>query len=317
MSCCGFFGTFCVFTVLVQLFCGVFRFLYQQIIGPALYGSSIDFKKYGKWALVTGATDGIGKEYARSLAKRGLNIILVSRTLSKLETVAKEIEEQFNVETMVIDVNFTSGLEIYDKIKEKIQGKEIGILINNVGMGTACPDYFLALPDRNRVIPDMVNCNALSIPMMCNIILPQMYERKNGLIINISSLSAIVPAGCLTTYAATKSFAHKFSEDLAMEYKKHGILVQSVVPGPVATNMTRLKKGTWMAPKANVFVESALKTVGIAPYTTGYYPHAILQIAAQWSKFLVPNYMTNMTLKTMENVRNRAIKKGIYTPVSQ
>lgn len=61
---------------------------------------------------------------------------MVSRTLSKLETVAKEIEEQFNVETMVIDVNFTSGLEIYDKIKDKIQGKEIGILINNVGMGT-------------------------------------------------------------------------------------------------------------------------------------------------------------------------------------
>lgn len=50
MTCCGFFGYFCVFTVLVQLYCGVFRFLYQQIIGPALYGSSIDFKKYGKWA---------------------------------------------------------------------------------------------------------------------------------------------------------------------------------------------------------------------------------------------------------------------------
>ena len=61
---------------------------------------------------------------------------MVSRTLSKLETVAKEIEEQYNVQTMVIDVNFTSGLEIYDKIKDKIQGKEIGILINNVGMGT-------------------------------------------------------------------------------------------------------------------------------------------------------------------------------------
>lgn len=119
MSCCGFLGTFCVFTVLIQLVCGVFRFLYQQIIGPMLYGDSLDFKKYGSWALVTGATDGIGKEYARSLAKRGINIILVSRTLSKLETVAKEIQEAFNVETIVIDVNYTSGQEIYDKIKQK------------------------------------------------------------------------------------------------------------------------------------------------------------------------------------------------------
>lgn len=175
----------------------------------------------------------------------------------------------------------------------------------------------MAIPDREGITSDMIKCNALSIPMMCSIILPQMYERKRGLIINISSLSAIVPAGCITPYAATKAFAHKFSEDLAMEYKKDGIIIQSVVPGPVATNMTRLKKGSWMAPMANVFVESALKTVGIAPYTTGYYPHAILQIAAQWSKFLVPNVMTNMTVKTMLNVRNKAIKKGVYSSANQ
>jgi 17beta-estradiol 17-dehydrogenase / very-long-chain 3-oxoacyl-CoA reductase len=63
-----------------------------------------------------------------------MNIILVSRTLSKLQTVAKEIEETFNVETAVIDVDFTTGYSIYDKIKDKIKGKEIGVLVNNVGM---------------------------------------------------------------------------------------------------------------------------------------------------------------------------------------
>lgn len=63
-----------------------------------------------------------------------MKIILVSRTLTKLQTVAKEIEETFNVDTAVIDVDFTSGYEIYDKIRERIQGKEIGILVNNVGM---------------------------------------------------------------------------------------------------------------------------------------------------------------------------------------
>lgn len=217
------------------------------------------------------------------------------------------------METLVIDVNYTSGLEIYEKVKEKIQGKEIGVLVNNVGMGYIAPDYFLQVPEREKLIPDLIKCNALSIPMMVSIVLPQMYERKRGLIINISSLSAIVPAGCMTVYSATKAFAHKFSEDLAMEYGKHGIIVQSVLPGPVATNMTRLKKGTWMAPKPDVFVNSALKTVEIAPYTTGYYPHAILQVVCQLLQFLVPNFMTRTTLKTMENVRNRNIKKGIYS----
>lgn len=241
----------------------------------------------------------------------------MSRTLSKLEAVAKEIEESFNVETMVIDVNYTSGLEIYDKIKERIQGKEIGILINNVGIAYPSPDYFLSIPDREKLISDMVKCNILSIPMMCSIILPQMYERKRGLIINISSLSAIVPAGCLCIYSGSKSFAHKFTEDLAMEYGKYGIVCQSVLPGPVATNMTKLKKGTWMAPKPNVYVESALRTVEIAPYTTGYYPHAILQVAARTMQYLTPSYMTKATLKTMENVRDRSIKKGLYTPATQ
>lgn len=317
MSCCGFFGTFCVFTVLVQLVFGVARFLYQQIFGPIFFGGSIDFKKYGSWALVTGATDGIGKEYARSFAKRGINIILVSRTLTKLETVAKEIEESFNVETLVIDVNYTSGVEIYEKIKQKIQGKEIGILVNNVGMAYTAPDYFLSLPNREKFIQDLINCNALSIPMMCSIVLPQMYERKRGLIINISSLSAIIPAPMLTVYAATKAFAHKFSEDLGLEYGKHGIVLQSVLPGPVATNMTRIKRGTWMVPNAEVFVESALKRVEITSYTTGYYPHTILQVITNTLDYLVPSFLLKQTIRVMENARNRSIKKGFYTPASQ
>lgn len=218
--------------------------------------------------------------------------------------------------TLVIDVNFTSGIQIYDKIKEKIQGKEIGILINNVGMGYTAPDYFLAVPEREKLIQDMIQCNALSIPMMFSIVLPQMVERKRGLIINISSLSAIVPAGCLSIYSATKAFAHKFSEDMAMEYGKEGIVIQSILPGPVATNMTKMKRGTMMAPNASKYVESALSTVETAPYSTGYLPHALLQIVAQLSNFLAPTFMTKATLKTMENVRNRGIKKGFYNPTN-
>lgn len=312
MSCCGFLGSFCVFVVLIQLVCGVFRWIYGNVIGPR-FGKSVDFKSYGKWALVTGATDGIGKEYARSLAQRGMNIILVSRTLTKLQTVAKEIEETFNVETAIIDVDFTSGPEIYDKVKDRVAGKEIGVLVNNVGLSYSSPDFFLSIPDREKMIQDIIRCNITSMPMMCSIVLPQMVQRKKGIIINISSLSAVIPAGNLTVYSGSKAFADKFTEDLAAEYEHQGITIQSVLPGFVATNMTKMKKGSFMAPLPKQFVESALKTVGFAGHTNGYLPHAILQFSAQILDFIAPSLSRSVTLKTMGNVRNRQVKKGMYT----
>lgn len=236
----------------------------------------------------------------------------MSRTLSKLETVAKEIQETFGVETAVIDVDFTSGPEIFDKVKDRVKGMEIGILVNNVGVSYSAPDYFLSIPNREKMIQDIIRCNITSMPMMCSIVMPQMVQRKNGLIINISSLSAIIPASNLTIYSASKAFADKFSEDLGAEYKTQGIIVQSVLPGFVATNMTKMRKGSWMAPLPMKFVESALSMVGFASHTPGYLPHFVLQFSAQLLDFISPSLSRSTTLKTMGNVRNRQIKKGIY-----
>lgn len=304
------FSGVCVFVVSVQLLRKVFPWIYENLLGPKLFGSAVKLREMGSWALVTGATDGIGKAYAKALAKKGLNVVLVSRTLSKLEDVAKEIESESKVQTKVIAADFTGGAEIYETIAKQTTGLEIGVLVNNVGMSYANPERFLELPEQEKLVANLITCNIFSVTRMCSLFLPGMVERRKGVVINISSLSAVIPAPMLTVYAASKAFVDKFSDDLATEYAKHGILVQSVLPGPVATNMSKIRRSTWMACSPKSFVSNALSTLGIARHTTGYYPHSLLQLSIDMLGFVSPAVSRKITLKTMENIRARAVKRA-------
>lgn len=304
------FGGVCVFVVSVQLLRKVFPWLYENLLGPKLFGSSIRLKEMGSWAVVTGATDGIGKAYAKALAKKGLNVVLISRTRSKLEEVAKEIEAESKVQTRIVTADFTTGPEIYEGIRAQTADLEVGVLVNNVGMSYANPEYYLGLPDQEKFISNIVTCNIFSVTRMCGLFLPAMVERRKGVVINISSLSAVIPAPLLTVYAASKAFVDKFSDDLATEYAHHGITVQSVLPGPVATNMSKIRRPTWMSCAPKTFVSSALATLGIARHTTGYYPHSLLQLSIDMIGLFSPYVSQKITLNTMNNIRARALKKA-------
>ncbi|XP_013784109.2 inactive hydroxysteroid dehydrogenase-like protein 1 [Limulus polyphemus] len=121
--------------------------------------SQQDFKRYGSWAVVTGGTDGIGKAYCREFAKRGLNIIIISRSLDKLKTTAEELEKDFGVATGIIQADFTEiSRDLYTEIKEQLEDKEIGILVNNVGVMYDYPSYFLEVPET------VSTCNYLILP---------------------------------------------------------------------------------------------------------------------------------------------------------
>lgn len=220
------------------------------------------------------------------------------------------LETMYGVQTKIITIDFTSTADIYEKIANEIQGLEIGVLINNVGLSYANPEYYLDLPNGDKTVADIVTCNIVSITNMCKLILPSMVDRGRGVIINISSLSAVIPAPMLTVYSASKAFVDKFSDDLSVEYAKKGIIVQSVLPGPVATNMSKIKKSTWMATTPQRFVDSALQTVGIALHTTGYYPHSLLQLSINTLDFFSASRARKTTLNVMENIRMRAARKN-------
>nr|XP_045015195.1 very-long-chain 3-oxoacyl-CoA reductase isoform X2 [Jaculus jaculus] len=259
----------------------------------------------GAWAVVTGGTDGIGKSYAEELAKRGMKVVLISRSQDKLNQVSSEIKK-FKVETKTIAVDFTSE-DIYDKIKTALAGLEIGILVNNVGMSYEYPEYFLEIPDLDNTIKKLISINILSVCKMTRLVLPGMLERSKGVILNISSASGMHPVPLLTIYSASKAFVDFFSQCLHEEYKSKGIFVQSVLPYFVATKLAKIRKPTLDKPSPETFVESAIKTVGLQSRTTGYMIHSLMGLInsnlPRWIYFKI-------TMGFNKSLRARYLKKA-------
>ncbi|XP_051916474.1 very-long-chain 3-oxoacyl-CoA reductase-A [Hippocampus zosterae] len=229
----------------------------------------------GKWAVVTGATDGIGKSYAEELARRGFAIVLISRSQHKLDDVARSLEDQFGVETKTIAVDF-GKTNIYPSIEAGLSGLEIGVLVNNVGVSYPYPEYYLHIPDLDNFITNMINVNMTSVCQMTRLVLPRMADRSKGVILNISSASGMYPVPLLTIYSATKAFVDFFSRGLQEEYRRQGIIIQSVLPFFVATKMTRIRKPTLDKPTPERYVAAELNTVGLQSQTNGYFPHAVM-----------------------------------------
>ncbi|XP_065776711.1 very-long-chain 3-oxoacyl-CoA reductase-B-like [Muntiacus reevesi] len=243
---------------------------------PQVRRSNHWLRAHGAWAVVTGATSGIGKAYAHELARRGLNVVLISRDLSKLKHEAKEIERLYGKSTRVIQVDFTGGLEIYETIEEGLKDLEIGVLVNNVGQKYT-PDVskLLDCEDVAKKLQDIINCNMMSVAQMTRILLPRMVSRGKGIIINISSVADRKPYPYIAAYAATKAFVRSFSVAVGTEYRSKGVLVQTVSPFLVETNMTYpLKKGLLVV-SAEDFARQALDTLGLTSETPGCLSHAV------------------------------------------
>ncbi|XP_072372843.1 17-beta-hydroxysteroid dehydrogenase type 3 isoform X2 [Scyliorhinus torazame] len=233
------------------------------------------FNSLGEWAVITGATDGIGKAYAHEFAKRGLNIVLISRTKEKLIKVAHEIGQATGRKVKTVQVNFTER-DIYEHIKENLRGLEIGVLVNNVGMlQTPDPCRFLEMTEVDKTINDMIAVNMVSVAKMTQLVLPRMKERQKGLILNISSGVANAPCPLYCLYASTKVFMERFSRGCQAEYGSKGIIIKCSMPYSVASQMSRVKPGI-IAKSAEDYVRSSLDCVLLGDRCHGSLAHEIL-----------------------------------------
>lgn len=282
----------------------------------SLLGFSVKFKPKdpSSWAIITGSTDGIGLAYAHEFAKKGYNLLLISRNQEKLDAVKKDIQEKSNQhgkEIRTYKADFTS-LDIYEGIEKEIkQLPKVDVLINNVGMSYSFPEFY-ASPQLNEKNQQMINVNSVSCARMCFIVLPIMESQKYGVVLNVSSFTALNPIPLLAIYAATKAFVDIFSRSIAYEYAKKGIIIQSVLPGYVTTNMSKIRNPTWLAPTPETYVKSQLKTVGLDGQTTGYYSHELQYYITQHIFPIIydRSLTTNFAFNQMKLMRHKALRRA-------
>jgi len=239
------------------------RFAWRFIRGFCYFflktGANIT-KRYGvgSWAIITGSTDGIGKEFAIQLAKKRFNIILVSRTQSKLDTVAEEIRMNHGVAVKTVAADFskchTPGF--FNPIIEACKDVDLSLLVNNVGIDSI--ERFDELSEEYIERTILINCWAGTF--MTRHLAKQLASRKRAGIINLSSMIGLYPAHHYNIYSASKAFTDMLSRCLCREYKNVDII--SICPSEVSTPMTGNKPTDIWTITASQCVDWALNDFG-------------------------------------------------------
>lgn len=201
------------------------------------------------WALVTGASRGIGAELARALARRGWSLILTARSQADLDALARELEGEHGVATRVVPCDLADPegpARLVDRLASG--GLQVTLLANNAGFGAIGPFHEL---DRQRLL-DMVQVNVTAVTELTRRLLPPMVERGEGWILNVASTAAFQPGPLMAVYYASKAYVLSFSEAIQEELRGTGVSVTAFCPGVTrsafqeAAGMSPPPAGSWL-----------------------------------------------------------------------
>jgi len=294
-------------------FVGKFLLQTLQSLYAALLRVPKDIKKtYGEWAVVTGATDGIGEAMAMELAKRGCHVLLVSRTESKLQATQKAILDKHGakgvrVEYLQLDFGSFGSSESLRKVEAALAGKDIGVLVNNVGMSYDHVKYYEELSSDE--VQGLINLNVTSVAHMTHMVLPGMKQRKRGAIVNISSVASQFDNPLLAGYSGTKAYGVMFSRSLQAELRgcKGNYSVQCQVPFFVKSKLSKIRKSSLFTPEPSTFARASVNAIGYETQCCPYAPH---KLQLYLLKDVLPSFVTRLFVQmTHVDLRKRAMAK--------
>ncbi|MFY9487164.1 MAG: SDR family oxidoreductase, partial [Solirubrobacterales bacterium] len=204
--------------------------------------------------LITGASSGIGAEFARQMAERGYNVTLAARRVDRLTDLAAEIERDHGVKAIAAECDITDAAQ-REKLLADIagRGERVDILINNAGRGA--DGKFHENPAEFELSQIELNVNALTA--LTHAVLPAMVERGNGAVLNVASTAGFQPMPRQATYAATKAFVIAFSEGIGQDLKDTGVSTTVLCPGPTRTEFFGDRQAAMEKSSPGVFWQSA------------------------------------------------------------
>jgi short-subunit dehydrogenase len=241
----------------------------------------------GRWVLITGASSGLGEEFARQLAATRANLVLTARSGEKLQALAKSLAAQHGIETRVLalDLSAEGGAPKLCAEVDRL-GLPIEHLISNAGFGLVGPIGASA----GARLAEMVRLNCEALTVLSQHFVGPMAQRRSGGIIHLGSVAGFQPLPYMATYGASKAFVVSFSVALAEEVRGSGVRVLALCPGPVPTGFQKVA-GSGIARQQRRAVMSAEDTVraGLAAYAEGrdlYVPGRINRAGAVSAKLL-------------------------------
>ncbi|HUY27062.1 MAG TPA: SDR family oxidoreductase [Candidatus Binataceae bacterium] len=205
-------------------------------------------------ALITGASSGLGEEFALALAREKYDLVLVARREDKLASVAERARGLGAARVAIVAADLSRPAAAEEVHRRAVaEAGEIGYLVNNAGFGTR--GRFESLPLGREL--EQIDLNVAALVALTRLCVPAMLERRRGVVINVASTAAFQPVPWMATYGATKAFVLSFSEALAEEYRASGVTIMALCPGPTRTGFQAVADTAGARVPANSYLDAA------------------------------------------------------------